>query len=155
MSSNGAVEGGGVYYMISRTLGPEFGGGIGVLFFVANVFSCALYISGFVEAITNLVGFGTGFGGKFIHCVIVSVVILCLCLLGSGMFAKTAVVALSIIVIAYASFILTVFIKSPTEIMIPKDNTYAYMVPTNLSDPDGAKIVELNQTQTATYTGFR
>ncbi|KAI6183905.1 Solute carrier family 12 member 9 [Aphelenchoides bicaudatus] len=155
--------------MISRTLGPEFGGGIGVLFFVANVFSCALYISGFVEAITNLLGmieyrpaltshhclgFGDGFGGKFIHCVLVSIVILCLCLLGSGMFAKTAVVALLIIISAYATFVLTVFVKSPVNITIPKDNTYAYLVPINESDPTGAKAPNFNLTINASYTGF-
>lgn len=53
ISTNMEVRGGGAYYLISRTLGPEFGGTIGITLFLAQVLSIPFYIIGFTEALTT------------------------------------------------------------------------------------------------------
>ena len=52
--TNGEVRGGGVYYLISRSLGPEFGGAIGIVFSFANAVAAAMYLIGFAEELVSV-----------------------------------------------------------------------------------------------------
>uniref|UniRef100_A0A6Q2Y8P4 Solute carrier family 12 member 1 n=1 Tax=Esox lucius TaxID=8010 RepID=A0A6Q2Y8P4_ESOLU len=52
--TNGVVRGGGAYYLISRSLGPEFGGSIGLIFAFANAVAVAMYVVGFAETVFDL-----------------------------------------------------------------------------------------------------
>lgn len=50
IATNTRVRGGGAYYLISRSLGVEFGGGIAFVFYLAQSVSVAMYVIGFAEA---------------------------------------------------------------------------------------------------------
>ena len=49
------VKEGGFYYVISRTLGPAFGGALGLTLFLSISISVAFYVMGLVEVLSNLV----------------------------------------------------------------------------------------------------
>jgi len=54
IATNLKVKVGGVYYIISRTLGAEFGGAIGIVLYFAQSISIAFYCIGFGEVVAAL-----------------------------------------------------------------------------------------------------
>ncbi len=56
IATNLRVKGGGDYYLISRTLGVEYGGALGLVLFLAQAVSIAFYAIGFSEAVASLAG---------------------------------------------------------------------------------------------------
>lgn len=53
IGTNMSVQGGGAYYLISRVLGAEFGGAIGIALFLAQSLSVPFYVLGFAEALVR------------------------------------------------------------------------------------------------------
>lgn len=102
ISTNGQVRGGGAYYLISRSLGPEFGGSIGLVFFLGQALNATMNVLGFVESLTD--AFGESRNGflpegpwwSFSYgsvCLLLSTLV---CLVGSALFTR-ATLALAII----------------------------------------------------------
>ena len=56
VATNGRVQAGGAYFMISRSLGPQFGGTVGTLFGIGNAIATSMYLVGFAETLTDVVG---------------------------------------------------------------------------------------------------
>jgi len=54
IATNLRVKGGGDYYLISRTLGVEYGGALGLVLFIAQSVSIAFYCIGFGEALSAM-----------------------------------------------------------------------------------------------------
>ncbi|KHJ45571.1 amino acid permease [Trichuris suis] len=55
IATNGIFEEGGPYFVIARNLSPEFGGAIGVLFFLANAVATSMYVVGNIEVLLTYV----------------------------------------------------------------------------------------------------
>ena len=102
IATNGAVEGGGVYFMLSRTMGPEFGGSIGSLFYLANIAGSALNVVACTEGIISNFGpLGTfaqilpdGRWWKVLYSTVLNILNLILCLIGAELFGKVSLLIL-------------------------------------------------------------
>lgn len=52
------IGAGGIYYVLSRSMGIPIGGSIGIALYVGTAFSVALYLIGFAESFNSFFGFG-------------------------------------------------------------------------------------------------
>lgn len=148
ISTNGAVEAGGAYFMISRALGPELGASIGLMFFLANAAAVAMYIFGICE--TLLADFGPNGqllpngtvtsmpGGQWVEYGYGSCILFLvgsICLVGAHIYAKATFFIFICVCSAIACSIVNFFI-APENRAIP------------LTDPISDNIT------TGLYTGF-
>lgn len=114
--TNGEVKGGGTYYMISRSLGPEFGGSIGLIFSVANAVAVAMYVVGFAEPVVALmVDNGTtmvdgGMNDVRIVGSVTVVFLLGIAIIGTEWESKAQFVLLVILVTSMVNFVIGSFI---------------------------------------------
>uniref|UniRef100_A0A1I7YN09 Solute carrier family 12 member 6 n=1 Tax=Steinernema glaseri TaxID=37863 RepID=A0A1I7YN09_9BILA len=67
VATNGTIEGGGAYFMISRNLGPEFGSAVGILFYLANTVATSMYLVGGVEIVLYYIFPELTIGGPEVH----------------------------------------------------------------------------------------
>ncbi|KAL3994536.1 Amino acid permease family protein [Acanthocheilonema viteae] len=67
VATNGIVESGGVYFMISRNLGSEFGSAVGILFYLANTVASSMYLIGGIEVMLLYIFPSLTIGGNNVH----------------------------------------------------------------------------------------
>ncbi|XP_076145941.1 solute carrier family 12 member 9-like isoform X1 [Alosa pseudoharengus] len=127
ISTNGAIQAGGAYFMISRSLGPEFGGSIGLMFYLANVCGCGVYVLGLVEAILDSYGQEAGSsaavlpGGYWFGVLYSSVVLLvCMlvCLVGSHLYTRASFLILLVVTVTLLSVIISTLVLGPIPISL-------------------------------------
>ncbi|XP_029392740.1 solute carrier family 12 member 1 isoform X2 [Mus pahari] len=118
--TNGVVRGGGAYYLISRSLGPEFGGSIGLIFAFANAVAVAMYVVGFAETVVDLLKESDSMmvdptnDIRIIGSITV-VILLGISVAGMEWEAKAQVILLVILLIAIANFFIGTVIPSNNE----------------------------------------
>ena len=104
ISTNSEVKGGGAYFLISRSLGPESGGAIGLTLFLAQALSVPFYILGFTEALTMAVPSTENFFELIAYTT--TAALLMINLLGAGWAIKAQYFILSALVVSVQDFFL-------------------------------------------------
>ncbi|KAK3076692.1 Vacuolar cation-chloride cotransporter 1, partial [Coniosporium uncinatum] len=122
IATNGTVRGGGAYYLISRSLGPEFGGSIGIVFYLGSVFNTGMNAVGLIDCLTYNFGRSAGNWSKwlpdefwwcYLWATIILVVCTAICLAGSSLFARASNGLLAILLVATFSIPFSAIVMTP------------------------------------------
>lgn len=115
IATNTRVEGGGAYYLISRSLGVESGGAIGVVFFLAQAISVSMYIIGFTEALAGVIP-AVGQTPRVIASLVNLLIFVCVWI-GAGWTIKLQYGILAILALSVAAFGVGAFSQFDTTLL--------------------------------------
>ena len=117
IATNLKVKGGGDYYLISRTLGLEFGGAIGIVLFLAQSVSIAFYCIGFGEVLARMLPLQGGNYTQIIAAVAVGFLFI-FAWLGTDWATRFQYVVMTILVAALLSFFIGGIAKWNNELLV-------------------------------------
>ncbi|XP_041095500.1 solute carrier family 12 member 3-like [Polyodon spathula] len=121
ISTNGRVKAGGTYFLISRSLGPELGGSIGLIFAFANAVAVAMHTVGFSETVRDLIIEYSG--GPLVDPVndiriigvVTVVVLLGVCMAGMEWESKAQILFFIVILISFVNYFMGTVIPATEE----------------------------------------
>ncbi|MFK5879199.1 MAG: amino acid permease [Flavobacteriaceae bacterium] len=118
------IGAGGIYYVLSRSMGIPIGGSIGIALFIGTAFSIALYLIGFAESLNGFFGFGMTTNDFRFTGTIALISITIIALISTSFALKTQFVILAAIVISLVSiFFGTSQFIPETVHLLPNDTT--------------------------------
>ncbi len=129
IATNKRVEGGGEYFIISRSFGLNIGSTIGVALYLAQAISVAFYVIAFTEAFEFFFVFMKNTVGIYLPRQVISIptmLILSMFIIHKG--ANVGVKALYYVVAILFLVLLLFFLGSPTDTMISSDNMQNFSI---------------------------
>lgn len=110
------IGAGGIYYVLSRSMGIPIGGSIGIALSVGTAFSIALYLIGFAESLNAFFGFGMTINDFRLTGTIALVSLTLLALISTSFALKSQYIILAAIIVSLVSVFFGVSEFTPNDI---------------------------------------
>ena len=110
------VGAGGVYYVLSRSLGLPIGGAIGITLWIATALSIALYLVGFAESFNAFLNFDTSINSLRISGSIALAVLAAIAIISTSFAIKTQYFIMAAIIISLISIFAGTWEFAPAEV---------------------------------------
>jgi len=121
ISTDKKVGPGGIYYILSRSMGIPIGGAIGIALYIGTALSISLYLIGFAESFNVYLGYATDINGLRISGSIALLSLVVIALISTSFALKTQFFILIAIIVSLLSIFLGIVDAAPETVNLISD----------------------------------